>query len=684
VHWDYSQQQQAFFEMYFPLRYRFIAPQLRHDLIQDDGYPSLMHRLQRELYNPTSPFVTRLLDNDPLLFFPAMLTQWQQSTPQLAIDAGLLGTRRNGKSYYLVTAKLALNPFEESVQVDLENSWHQWTTDLRHRFPGLALTTTSVARFAASTRRHMQQDMVIISVGSLLGIALLTLTTFGSLLHLVIALLPLAVGLWIAVGVTLLIYGEIHVFTLVFGASLIGICIDYSFHYFAHHRVSVPWIPLVAMRSILPGLSLGVLTTIVSYAGLSLTPLVGLQQIAIFASCGILVSFFTVVFVFPFLLNKPHPHAHTLPWLYQSAQQVCMWWQRFPIRLYSLLGIVVLLSIKGLLTLHVDDTLQALSPPPADLRQHDRFIRDLVGVTQAQRYLIVEGQTGEQALQQLEDFHEAIQPDEARYGLVWGPLLTSFLPSQRRQHEDAQAVRRLLRHTPAMTQALQGLGFSLESITRLFQTIAHDPAPILMPAAWLHHDVSVGLRDLWLGETSRGAALLVPIRQVHDVAGLQQAIAAYPGIRYMDQAAEFRRLLRQYRQRVMLLGSIAYLVILGLLLQRYHGRGCLILLPPSLAAGITVGLLSLFGQDFTLMHCLALLLVLGMGVDYTIFLTETPTASEPTTLLALTLSAMTTALSFGLLSFSHQAMLKAIGLTTLIGICGAWALAPMAMSRRSR
>jgi predicted exporter len=67
-----------------------------------------------------------------------------------------------------------------------------------------------------------------------------------------------------------------------------------------------------------------------------------------------------------------------------------------------------------------------------------------------------------------------------------------------------------------------------------------------------------------------------------------------------------------------------------------------------------------------------------MGVDYTIFVAESPPDAAPTTLLALTLSALTTLLSFGLLSLSQQAVLQAIGLTTLMGIAVALFLAPMA------
>jgi predicted exporter len=48
------------------------------------------------------------------------------------------------------------------------------------------------------------------------------------------------------------------------------------------------------------------------------------------------------------------------------------------------------------------------------------------------------------------------------------------------------------------------------------------------------------------------------------------------------------------------------------------------------------------------------------------------------------MATITTVLSFGLLSFSSQEALKAIGLTTFVGIACVWLLSPIAMSGRAR
>ena len=677
THWKYHDRQQAFFDLYFPLRYQILSPLVRQHLLQEDGYHYLLKRLKRELYQPTSVFATRFLEADPLLFFPEVIKSWTPPAGPLRIADGLLGTQHDGKYHYVITATLAANPFEKNTQVRLEKHWQAWVHELHSLHPDLELVYMSVARFAASARRQMQRDLLVISIGSMLGIIGLIVGTFRSLRHLFLALIPLAVGLWSAIGLSLCIFGELHALTLVFGASLLGIYIDYSFHYFAHHRIASSWQPCRAMWDILPALSLGAITTLLSYIGLGLTPLVGLQQIAVFASCGMVVTFLTVVCVYPFLLPKPHPRAHRLPLLYLTA------WQRFRMPLYSLLLVMIVIGMQGILHLQVDDRPQALSAPSADVATQERRMRQIMGLSQTQRYLMVEGSTTEDALQRLEALHDRIRTEPDHYGVGWGPILTDFVPSQQRQRANVQALRQLLRHRPEISQQLLALGFPAHVIESFFRQIETPPELFLSPEVWQHHNASQGLRELWLGETSQGAAIWVPMNRLTDVERLQQAMAGLPGIRYVDQVADFTRVLQRYRHKAMRLVGLAYVVIFAVLLWRYRAQAVVVMLPPVLAAFLTLGLLGLLGQAVNLMHCLALVLLLGMGIDYTIFIVESTPSAQPAALLALTLSALTTVLSFGLLSLSGQAMLKAIGLTTLIGICCAWLLAPLAMHRRS-
>jgi predicted exporter len=714
VQWDYSQQSKAFFDFYFPFRYRFISPTIRPYLDQDDGYQYLVARVKHALYQPLSPFLTKFLDDDPLLFFTELLKEFGSSMVQfknpervndryiddnapldaqtvrketerkITLEDGVLGTVYMGRHYYFAMAQLASNPFEQKTQVQLENSWQEWSQQLRQSSPGLDLTYTAAARFAASMRSHMQRDIWVISIGSTAGVVLLVLVVFRTVKHLLIALIPLIFGLWIALGFSLSIFNELHAFTLVFGTSLIGVCIDYSMHYFVYHRLTPKWKPISAMHDILPSLSLGALTTMLSYFFLGLTPLIGLQQIAVFASCGIFISLLTVIFWFPFLLTNTHPLSSHISIFYDWSGRFLSLYDRFKVYLGIFLIVAFGLSIKGIFDLRISDNPLVFKTFPTDLMTQDRFVRDMMGVFEAQQYLVINGRDAEEALQRLEKFHDYTYLSDFPSKAALGPMISAFLPSKKRQEENIRFVKNLVVYEREISRELALLGLPEPSIERFFRELKREPGTLLSPEVWLSHSVSTGLRNFWLDNAAGETSIVVRLQNVTDVQGIKDSISAFEGIHYVDQIDGLARILESYRKNITLLVIGAHVIIFALLFWRYHLKGFFVILPPSLGACITVGLLGLLGQTFHLLHCLALLLVLGMGVDYAIFLAESDAANRPKPFFAATLATVTTVLSFGLLSLSSQEALKAIGVTTFVGISCVWLLSPIAMYGHSR
>src|SRR3979490_3403990 len=84
-------------------------------------------------------------------------------------------------------------------------------------------------------------------------------------------------------------------------------------------------------------------------------------------------------------------------------------------------------------------------------------------------------------------------------------------------------------------------------------------------------------------------------------------------------------LLGAYRSRSIILTVISVLLVTGLLAWRYGARGAFwTILPPITAALLVPALISLGGEPFTFFHAMGLVLVVAIGVDYTIFCAETP------------------------------------------------------------
>jgi predicted exporter len=171
---------------------------------------------------------------------------------------------------------------------------------------------------------------------------------------------------------------------------------------------------------------------------------------------------------------------------------------------------------------------------------------------------------------------------------------------------------------------------------------------------------------------------MVLLEDIREPGAVREACVSVPGAEYIDRVGELSALLGRYRAQASALVGGAYAVILLLLVVRYGGRGgVLVMMPPVLSAALTVGGLALSGVSLTLMHVLALLLVLGIGIDYTIFFAESGGRSKAT-MLAVALSACTTFLSFGLLFVSRTPAVRSIGLVVAPTSILCMVLAPVA------
>jgi len=157
---------------------------------------------------------------------------------------------------------------------------------------------------------------------------------------------------------------------------------------------------------------------------------------------------------------------------------------------------------------------------------------------------------------------------------------------------------------------------------------------------------------------------------------LQHAGTALDGVQWVDKVGEISSVLGRYRKYMGWVVLFSYFAVYGLLYPRYRNRTWRVLAPTALASMATLALLGMAGQNLQLFHVLALMLLLGVGVDYGIFLHEHPSRREAIAWLAVGLSALSTLLSFGLLSLSKTPALQAFGLTMLIGTITVWFIVP--------
>jgi predicted exporter len=186
------------------------------------------------------------------------------------------------------------------------------------------------------------------------------------------------------------------------------------------------------------------------------------------------------------------------------------------------------------------------------------------------------------------------------------------------------------------------------------------------------------------GEPEARVALATLVRGVKDPSRLTRALEPLEGVIFLDQLALLEagyRGLRRSALRTIAVGVVAVLFLLWLHYRSLPATG-VALLPALLAAGTTASLIALSGQPLNLVHLFGLLLILGMGVDYGVFLAESARQREPlgATAVGLVLSCTTSVLGLGLLALSSNPGLRALGVTTAIGVVSSLLLGPAVLA----
>ncbi|MET0331583.1 MAG: hypothetical protein ABW154_09130, partial [Dyella sp.] len=129
---------------------------------------------------------------------------------------------------------------------------------------------------------------------------------FRSARALLLAFLSTAIGVVVALTVTVAVFGQIHLLTVVFGAALLGEAVDYSIQYLAARaNAGTHWQPTAGLRQVRPALLLALGTSLLGYALLGLVPFPALRQMACFAMVGMLSACLSVFFLLPTLLRRP-------------------------------------------------------------------------------------------------------------------------------------------------------------------------------------------------------------------------------------------------------------------------------------------------------------------------------------------------------------------------------------------
>ncbi len=659
--------QQAWGEFFWQHRNGMIDPATRARL--QNGGEAQAQWVLSQLYSAFSGVSGKELQNDPLMLMRGAQLALAQNGQKLRLMDGWLVTQDDAGNYwYLLHGELAGSSFDMQQTHRLVTTLNALQATLKTHYPQAQLLSRGTVFYSDYASQQAKRDISTLGVATLLGVLLLIVATFRSLRPLLLCAISIGIGALAGTVATLLFFGELHLMTLVMSMSIIGISADYTLYYLTERLVhggeNSPWQSLDKVRN---ALLLALLTTVVAYLIMMLAPFPGIRQMALFAAVGLSASCLTVIFWHPWLCRglpvRPVPASRAMSrWLTV--------WRRNKTLAVGLPVTLALLSAAGIATLKVDDDIAQLQALPKTILAQEKTITALTGQRVDQKWFVVYGTSAQQTLERLEAFTPALaQAQKAGELASWRTLP---LNSMKRQKSDLA----LLHHAaPAVMNVLHSAGLN---------TVSPDLTPMPVSVdAWLASPASEGWRLLWLTLPGGESGVLVPVDGVKNSTALSERAAQHEGVVWIDRKASFDSLFALYRTLLTGLLCVALAAIAcGAIIRLGWRQGLISLVPSVLSLSCGLAALAVAGHSVNLFSLLALVLVLGIGINYTLFFSN-PRGTPLTSMLAITLAMMTTLLTLGMLVFSATQAISSFGIVLVSGIFTAFLLAPLAMPARN-
>ncbi|WP_178102807.1 MMPL family transporter [Pseudomonas sp. gcc21] len=563
--------------------------------------------------------------------------------------------------WLLITGTLSGSAYDMALQASLSEALE----DFQSAHPDARVLRAGLVFHAAAGAQQARQEVSTIGIGSLLGILGMLWIVFRNAQTLLSLMLPVACGLLVALPISWLIFGSLNLLTLAFGASLIGIAVDYALHLQSARHLA----PDRPLTQIWPALLLGLISSLAAYLIQLATPFPGLRQMATFAALGLIGAWLTVRLWLPLIPVRQHPAtsriAAQLGLLRLSAGARLSW--------IALASVMIMGILLILFRLEVSNDLRELNPSPADLIAEQQQVQRLMQRPGGSHYLIVEADNGDALLTRLEQLHPALVDLAEKGHLAQFRHLAQAVPSAERQQQNLQRVEAL--YSSAVGLLAERAGLPAHVLPRHIEPGSR----AFVAGDWFA--TSLGRADelLWLDEPDEKAASIVLLGNVDEVGRhALQRLSQAEDVHYHDRVAQLGQVLGEIRNSIALWLGVAIAGLALIFGWRYGMSAWRVLLPPLGAMVVCLAVLALSDTGLTLFHLLGLLLVLGIGLDAGIFSIEH--AQDPASWLGITLSCASSLLAFGLLSFSATPALAHLGTTCLVGLGTTWLLVPFAQA----
>lgn len=569
--------------------------------LEQKKFDEIVHESYLRLIDPFSIMLVPL-NQDPFMLFDDYIK---------SLDNGNLDSIEYNGKYYKVMSLEVNN--QDALSPDIVNKQIKTLVDLQDEISNddvkIYLTGTPVHSYYASSRSMLEVN--IICVLSFLFIIGICYFYFGNLKLLFPIALGLGAGILSGYLVCSIVFSSIHVLTFVFSTTLIGICIDYMLHYFIEKDLD----------KILKSLTVSMLTTVSAFAVLLFSGVELLKQISIFTMTGLFTVYSAVVLFCPFVKIET------------SRKNISF---QIPDKIKKIFVIfVILVSVMGMFFLKFNDDIRNLYVPSKKLMSAEKLFASVTGGNRKISFAVVSGQNIQDILEKEEIISRNLNSNDYQ-------ALSKFVPSIKQQKMNFELRKSLYK---SKLNAYAEFLSPKEKQQLLSERQGND---------FLEY---MPVFSEFLLSDNRSLMVLYDINN--------PKIITDSGAEYVDVTRDITQKIRNCRISCVRMLLPIFVILFALLALIYKPKTAIKITVPSVFAALfAISLVSITGQEINLFHILAIFLIVGFGLDYSVFRASGIKSSSD----AVLLSCLTSVFSFLLLAFTGFKLISSLGFILSTGL----------------
>ncbi|MFH2075174.1 MAG: MMPL family transporter, partial [Pseudomonadota bacterium] len=566
--------------------------------------------------------------------------------------------------------------------------------DGQYRPRGITFTLTPVGAYRAAldnenaARRDMKTAILLTTV----GIAVLLVLTFPRPLIGLLALIPSTAGAIFALWLCSLFFSTLSILAVSFGGAILAFTVDLGITYLLFLDRPCEVSGKQAAREVSAAEILAALTTIGAFLLLLLSRFRVLAQIGAFAALGVSFAFLVVHWVFPRIFPVMPPALKPRGvWLGRTLDGIALSGEKTKLAAAVFFFIVMLFFARPVFLVDIN----AMNSLSDETIAAEQTFQKVWGDLTSRIYVMTTGKTiGE--LQAKSDRLAGMFREDLQRGTVKAAfLLSDLFPGDELARRRAAAWRAFWTATRTedlrreILRASRELGFAPDAFAPFFALLTGLP-----PAAVPVPERLMGFLGIAAEQSSVVHVSMLTPGAAYEAEAFFARYSLTNLVSLFDAGLFNRRLgdvlVSLFTEIAVITGAGIVLVVFLFFLQ---WRLSLIVLAPVLFALVsTLGTLKLLGHPVDIPGIMLWIVVMGMGIDYGIYYVcayqRYLDERHPFMGLirkAVFLSGSTTLIGFGVLALAQHAVLKSIGVTSLLGIAyslvGAFLIVPPLVKR---